>query len=142
MEQRAAQYGWALWAGPLLALLGVWSYFAVFAFWPATRDFPWVNLLILALALGVSALGLRGGWRGTLVRRVLGLVSVTVSGLLAAALLLYCFKLSYELPDADEALAVGQEVPRLVLLDQQGEAFELAPAAADRLVLVFYRGFW
>jgi len=142
MEQMAKRSGWALWAGPLLALLGVWSYFAIFAFWPVTRDFPWVNLLILALALGLSILGARRGWSHTLARRILGLVSVGVSGLLAAFLVLYCFKLSYELPTEDPALAIGQPIPTLTLLDQRGDAFELAPAAAERLVLVFLRGHW
>jgi hypothetical protein len=142
MVERAARSGWALWVGPVLALLGVWSYFAIFAFWPATRDFPWVNLLILALALGLSILGARRSWGQTLARRLLGLVSVGVSGLLAAVLVLYCFKLSYDLPPEDPALAIGQPIPALTLLDQQGDAFELAPAAAERLVLVFYRGHW
>ena len=46
-----------VWLGPILALVSVLSYFEVFATWPVTRDVPWVNLIGLAVALGLSIAG-------------------------------------------------------------------------------------
>ena len=58
----------ALWLGPLLAIVGLVSYYTLFYRWPMTRDVPWVNFAILLGALALSAVGLarawrRGGWR-------------------------------------------------------------------------------
>jgi len=44
------RFNWPLWAGFLLALLASFSYFAFFVQFPATRDFPWVNLALFVLA--------------------------------------------------------------------------------------------
>jgi len=47
-----------VWLGPVLAFVGVASYFALFLNWAITRDVPWVNLILLALALAASIAGL------------------------------------------------------------------------------------
>lgn len=51
-----------LWLGPLIAVPGLLSYFAFFSRWPIFRDAAWLNFLILAAALAISAMGLRRAW--------------------------------------------------------------------------------
>jgi hypothetical protein len=132
----------ALWLGPLVALVGLLSYFTVFYRWPLTRDFPWVNLILVGAGVALSLLGLarawrRGGfWAGAGV--LSGVVSVAAAGLLVA----YCFVLSYQVPSADSALPVGADVPRLVLADANGANVDLGQLGDGRLLLVFYRGHW
>ena len=48
------------WIGPLVVLAGTVSYFVYFFRFPVLRDFPWVNLPLVALGLLISARGLRG----------------------------------------------------------------------------------
>src|SRR4029077_1955822 len=50
MEQR--RRNWHIWVGFLLSILGVLSYFLVFARYPVTRDTPWANFVILAAGIG------------------------------------------------------------------------------------------
>ena len=50
MDQR--RRNWHIWVGFLLSILGVLSYFLVFARYPVTRDTPWANYLILAAGIG------------------------------------------------------------------------------------------
>lgn len=132
----------ALWLAPLVALVALLSYFTVFVRWDATRDFPWVNLGLLALALTLAGVGLarawpRGGWRA-----LAGVLSALVSLGLAGFFVLYCFVFSYQLPDAGLALPVGAPVPRVQLADASGKPVDLGRSSDGRLVLVFYRGHW
>ncbi len=132
----------ALWLGPLVAVFGFLSYYTIFFWWPITRDFPWVNLILLAIGVTLSITGLRrawprGGWRA-LAGAVGTLVSVTVSG----ALVFYVFSLSYGLPDEALALGVGEAIPVVSLSDDTGIPVQLAAAAGERVILVFYRGHW
>ena len=47
-----------LYLGFLLVLVTFPAYFLFFARFPITRDFPWVNLLLFALGLGLLGAGL------------------------------------------------------------------------------------
>jgi hypothetical protein len=137
---RAAR--WARWLGPLVALGAVASYFTLFVRWPATRDFPWVNLALLALALGLSLRGLRGFASAKIPTRAGAATSLALSGALSAFFAWYCFSLSYALPGEERALAVGAPAPQLSLRDHLDRDVDLAAAARQPLVLVFYRGHW
>lgn len=131
----------ALWLGPLLAIVGLVSYFTVFYRWPVTRDVPWVNFAILLGALALSAVGLarawpRGGWR-----RFAGVGCLVWSTGLAALFVASCTVMS-ALPPPAGVLDVGAPLPAVTLDDHAGTPVDLAAAGTQPLVLVFYRGFW
>ncbi len=132
----------ALWAAPLLAVVGFLSYWGFFVRWPQTRDIPWVNLIVLAVALVWSARAAARAWSGGVLRKLAGTLGVVISGGLTALLVFYCFVLSYSLPSAEGSIELGAQVPGILLVDQQGLSVDLASASQDPLVLVFYRGHW
>src|SRR5687768_7382683 len=53
---------WPLWLGFVLSLAAFFTYFSVFIWFPLTRDFPWANLLIFAIALVFIFIGVRRGF--------------------------------------------------------------------------------
>lgn len=125
---------------PLLALFGLLSYFFYFSMWPVFRDFPWLNLLILAASVVLAALALRRA-RSTVGRVGTGAglaLSVALTGLLC----FYAFHLSYQLPDAGRVVDEGTAIPAIQLASWDGKQIDVAAAASDKLILVFYRGHW
>ena len=126
-----------VWLGPLLALVAVASYFTVFVNWPLTRDVPWVNLILLAVALAASIAGLVRSRR-----RVLASGGLVLTLFLGGFFVWYCYVFSYAIPGAELALDVGDPVPAIVLRDDRGQDVALSSLAADKLVLVFFRGHW
>src|SRR6266699_3977591 len=50
---------WQTWAGFILSLVAGFSYPLVFVQWPITREFPWANLLLFAIAIVLLFLGHR-----------------------------------------------------------------------------------
>lgn len=133
----------AAWIGPIASLFGLVSYFVVFVRIPALRDFPWVNLLILAGAVTLSFIGLRRA-RGRSGRARIGaavgfVLSVGFAGLLVA----YCFVLSNQLPPAENAAKTGAPVPEIVLSGSDDAPIDIRKASEQSpVILVFYRGFW
>ncbi len=130
----------ALWAGPLLALFGFLSYYTIFYQWPALRDIPWLNLLLLIASVAICWKGFsqakqHGGWR-----RIAGGAGLTLSTALTALLTYYCFSLSYGLPNATTAIQVGDYVPEITLQSHLGADTLLS--GSERTLLVFYRGHW
>ena len=132
----------AAWLGPLIAVPGFLSYYLFFARYPAFRDFPWANLLLLAGAVALSVVGLRRVWAGGALAKLGGVAGLVVSAGLTGLLAFYCFVLSYQLPDASHAARRGQPIPTMVLASHDGTPFDLGAASREPLVLVFYRGFW
>lgn len=126
-----------VWIGPILALVAVGSYFALFVNWAITRDVPWVNLILLALALAASIAGLVRARR-----RVFATGGLVLTLALSGFFVWYCYVFSYDIPSAELALDVGAPVPALVLRDDRGQDVELAKLSRDKLVLVFFRGHW
>ena len=106
------------------------------------RDIPWANLLILAVAVSISVIGIRRAWPVGGWRRGVGLLGLFASVSFTSMLLVYCFVLSYELPSASFAAKQGGQIPALTLVSNDGSQVNLGEAADDRLLLVFYRGFW
>ena len=130
----------AAWLGPLIAVPGFLSYYGVFSMYPALRDFPWLNLLILAGATGLSLTAVRRARRGW--SRFGSLAGLSISGGLLALLCFYCFVLSYQVPDANLVADDGTRIPSITLASWDGTQIDLAEAASDKLILVFYRGHW
>lgn len=132
-----------IWIGPLVAFVGVVSYFEVFARFPALRDFPWVNLPLTFLGLGLSGLGLWRAFRdaGVFRGKVLAPLGFALSLLLAAALVWYVFSFTYQMPPASKALGLV-DAPDFALASSAGETVRLSDLRGRKVVLVFYRGFW
>lgn len=141
--------------GFAVTLLAFLSYFVFFARFPATRDVPWVNLLLFAGGLVLLVLGLRRAfghadrYRGKIVSVLLSALSVLV----LALFLFYNFWFSSQLPVAKAAPRVGEKAPDFTLPDQNGQPVRLANllaspsptgsgAAGSWVLLVFYRGYW
>jgi hypothetical protein len=145
-----------LYAGFLLTLLAVISYPLFFIRFPFTRDIPWVNWLLFAVALAVLGVGLRRAFsRPDLYRgRVSGPILATLSVGIIAFFAYGVIWLSKEIPSSRAAPQVGQKAPDFTLPDTQGRAVTLsnlwgrsvvAPAtgrAEQWVLLIFYRGYW
>jgi hypothetical protein len=125
-----------VWIGALVSVIGLVSYFFVFAGFPSLRDTAWLNLLIVAggLALSVAAVRRR--------RSVVSVAGGLLSFACAALLVGYVFVLSEQLPNTEGVIAVGAEAPGFSLADHTGAAVSLDHVVGKPLVLVFYRGFW
>jgi len=111
---------------PLLALvvsvIAAASYVPVFSRFPETRDFPWVNLALLAAAgliLAVDWARARS-WRT--------LVSAIGAAVVLAIFAGNVFWLARQLPPAENAPRVGQAVPAIAALPK------------GPVLLIFFRG--
>ena len=145
---------WPLWAGFLLALLAAFSYFALFVQFETTRDFPWVNLLLFALAAVLLLLGIRRGFardRAHPTRSKIVTSIVTTLGVLVIALFVFTvFIAGRWLPASTNAPHVGQKVPEFTLSDSNNRQVSLNQLMSEPIdgkapkgvLLVFYRGWW
>ena len=152
MDQR--RRNWHIWVGFLFSILGVLSYFLVFARYPVTRDTPWANYLILAAGIGFMISGLRRAYgqsqqyRGKIVGPILAVLSFTAVGF-------FCFLIFYatkQMPKAAGAPRVGRKAPEFVLTEANKKEVSLAGLMITPLpnsstppkgvFLVFYRGYW
>jgi hypothetical protein len=139
------QWNLSLWIGFLFVLAGFLSY-TFFARFPATRDFPWANLILFCsggvlLVVGLfRAFGNPRAYRGKIFGSILTLLSVLMIGL-------FSYVIFYELrqvPASTGAPRVGQTAPDFMLLDQNEQPVGLGDllSGSKGVVLIFYRGFW
>lgn len=131
-----------LWIAPLLSVAGLVSYFTFFVRWPSLRDTAWLNLGIGVVAVGLSLWALRAAWRRRWPWRVAGVAGALVSVAAVGLLVAYTQFISYGLPSTEGVVAVGEGLPDLTLQSYDGTPVDLARAAQEPMVLVFYRGFW
>jgi peptidoglycan/LPS O-acetylase OafA/YrhL len=126
----------AAWIGPLVALIGLVTYFTVAVRFPDLRDSAIVNLMLVIAGAGIAAWGLtrRRNWKSWI-----GLAAAVG---LAALFSSYIFIYSRQLPPPDSAPSVGSPAPVLELPDQSGRLVSLDHFAGRRVVVIFYRGFW
>lgn len=139
--------------GFIIVVAAFLSYFLFFAYFPATRDFPWLNLLLFGVGLVVLGVGSRrafaqpGRWFSKLSASLLSVLSVLILGLFV----FYNFSLSAQLPASTGAPKVGEKAPDFTLPDQDGKDVRLselvaslgtAPGQDRYLLLLFYRGYW
>lgn len=134
----------AAWLGPIVGLVGLISYFTVFAKFPSLRDSAWLNLLIVAVGLAVAGVGVRRAFEAGsgLGRRILGAVGFTFAFLFAALLAGYVFVLSSTVPEPTPTALGVERLPAITLTDQHGAPVDLGPERGRRILLVFYRGHW
>jgi len=154
-----------LWAGFAVVVVDVLSYPFFFVRFPVTRDFPWANLILLALAVFFLITGLRRAFRQSQVYRgkVSGTILAFLSTLLIGLFLFSIFYLAHQLPESRGAPVVGQIAPDFTLPDENGSLVTLStllnsafitndwpssPGSGDArgktagALLIFYRGYW
>lgn len=151
-----------IWIGFVLSLAAVLSYPLFFARYPITRDFPWANLLLMALAVFLVATGVvrafrrPDAYRGKISGSILAVLTVLVLAFFLADL----FYFTRLIPASHGAPQVGQTAPDFTLPDSKGDSVTLssllaspfaadgrptagtAPAKTAAAVLIFYRGYW
>jgi len=163
-------FNWPVWAGFLLSLIAFLSYFFIFVWFPVTRDFPWANLLLFALAAALLLVGVRRAFapdrprptRSKIADSILAALSVAIFGFFIFS----TFIVARRLPASPEHPQVGQKAPDFTLSDTNGKPVSLSELLtspingetgnADALagneqearttpkgvLLVFYRGYW
>src|SRR6266704_2884573 len=118
----------SLWTGFLLVLAGLMSYVPLFALFPVTRDFPWVNLLLLGAGVVFLFAGLRRAfkqpevYRGKIFGSIMAVLSLAGIGMFGYGLLYQ----ARQIPAATGAPSVGQKAPDFSLADQNGKTVTLA----------------
>jgi hypothetical protein len=130
----------AAWLGPLIAIAGFLSYYTISAQYPVLSDFPWLNLLILAGAMGLGVVAVRRARSG--LGRAGSVAGLGLSTFLTGLLVFYCFFYSYGLPDAGRVADDGTKIPPISLASWDGKKIDIEAAAQGELILVFYRGYW
>lgn len=145
---------WPLWVGLLLTLGGAFSFFLVFVWIPATRDFPWPSLLIFLIAAVLLVMGIRRGFASDRRRPTVSKIGTSLVALLSFALIaLFIFSVfvfSRWLPPSKGAPQVGQRAPEFTLQDTSGKQVSLTQLLSEpvngnapkSVLLVFYRGYW
>ena len=145
---------WPLWVGLLLTVAAFMSFFFIFVRFPITRDFPWANFVLFAIAAVLLFLGLRRGFapdRPHPLRSKIVSVLVTVVGVLVIGLFAFAYFVGGRmLPASKGAPQVGQRAPEFTLPDSTGKQVSLnelmtSPIngkAPRGVLLIFYRGYW
>lgn len=145
------RFNWPLWLGLLLSVVTFFSYFAVFVWYPVTRDFPWANLLLFLVAAVLLFLGLRRAFTSDRrAPKILAAIATTF-GVVVIAFFLFAFFIGgRQLPASSGAPQVGQRAPDFTLNDADGKVVSLnellstpiSGNAPKGVLLVFYRGYW
>ncbi|HKO57218.1 MAG TPA: hypothetical protein VJ276_15180 [Thermoanaerobaculia bacterium] len=138
---------WPLWVGLLLSVVAFGSYVGFLYQFPVTRDMPWLNLALFAVAVVLLVIGLRRSFSApkSTGRRVAGVIATIVGVGLAAMFCMLIFVVSKQLPSAAGAPKVGQQAPAFALADTSGKVVsleQLTAASPKGVLLIFYRGYW
>jgi cadmium resistance protein CadD (predicted permease) len=146
------KFNWQIWAGLLLTFGGLLSFPFFFVSFPITRDFPWANLILIALSLVLLFLGVKRAFKPdrSKISKVLAAVLTTLSLAAIGLFLFSVFVMSKWLPESRGAPQVGQRVPDFTLADTSGRQVSLNELLATPVrgsqpkgvLLVFYRGYW
>lgn len=154
MTMNVRRFNWPLWVGLLLTLAGGFSFLLVFVWIPATRDFPWANLLIFLVAVVLLVMGIRRGFASDRRRPIASKIVTSLVAFLSFAMIaLFIFSVfvfSRWLPASKGAPQVGQRAPDFTMQDTTGKQVSLnelltAPVNGSppkSVLLVFYRGYW
>jgi hypothetical protein len=151
-----------LWAGFAIILAAIPAYFVYFVRFQNTRELPWVNFLLFALAVAMLWVGIRRAykWPQEFRGKVAGPALASLSLLLIGFFLVFVYSSARSLPASMNAPQMGQRVPDFTLPDSQGHPVTLStllgqpfasndwPATSagaiktSGAVLIFYRGYW
>jgi len=133
-----------VWLGFVFVLGGAFSYEYLLQF-PITRDFPWLNFLLIGIGLALLALGLFRAFGNPRVYRgeVAGSILAVISVCLVAFFSYVIFYVLHQVPPSAQAPRTGEKVPGFKLPDQNGRQIALADLLSPNgAVLIFYRGHW
>jgi hypothetical protein len=146
------KFNWQLWAGFVLTLFSFLSYPFLFIDYPILRDFPWLNLILFALALVLLILGLRRAFQpGRKSISKISAVAVATLGVLIIAFFIFvAFIEARRLPASAGAPQVGQRAPDFSLTDINNKPVALTDLISQPInnkppkgvLLIFYRGYW
>jgi hypothetical protein len=150
------RFNWQIWAAFVLSVFGFLSYPLIFVQWPATRDFPWINLFLAAFAAVLLLFGLRRAFApGRRWPSKIGYTTLaTLSVVALAAFVFMAFIAARWLPPSSGAPQAGQKAPDFTLPDINGRPVSLeelrtspietgaGPKPPKAVLLVFYRGYW
>lgn len=130
------KFNHAVWVGPLIVLIGVVTYFTVAVRFPDLRDSASVNLVLVTGGAAIAAWGLfrRPNWKSW--------IGFGVAGSFSLLFCWYIFVYSSQLPAPDTAPKVGAAAPPLELPDQSGRMLSLENFSGQRVLVIFYRGYW
>lgn len=152
MTRAMKNFNWQLWAGFVLTLFSFLSYPFLFIDYPLLRDFPWLNLVLFALALVLLIVGLRRAFRPgrNAISKVSGVVVATLGVLIIAFFVFVAFIEARRLPASAGAPQVGQIAPGFSLTDINNKPVALTDLLtqpinnkpAKGVLLIFYRGYW
>ena len=150
-----------LWGGFAIAFLAFPAYFIYFIRFQNTREIPWPNFLLCALAALMLSLGLwRAYYRRRNIAKFVGPILASVSVFLIGYFFVSIYVGARNIPASTNAPQIGQSVPDFTLPDSEGQPVTLsallnqpfgsndwpATAAAAKkatgVVLIFYRGYW
>jgi AhpC/TSA family len=136
-----------IWIGFAILVAGLFSYPFLFGI-PALRDFPWVSIAAILVAVPVFGVGFVRAWRkpdqyrGRVAGTILAVLAIALIGVFVDA----TFVGARRVPASKGAPQVGSRAPDFTLPDQDGNPVTLSKVLADAkpraVVLVFYRGFW
>src|SRR5438128_417157 len=127
-------WNWSIWLGFAVALLAAFSYIPLFVRFPATRDLPWVNLLLFLVAGILLARGLSRAftqserYRGKISGPILAVLSLAICGL-------FCFGVfvaARKIPSPATALRVGQPASDFTLMAADGNPVTLSRLRQDK----------
>jgi hypothetical protein len=148
------KFNWFIWAGLLLSLIGFFSYFSFFVWFPVTRDFPWANLLLFVVAAALLLVGLRHAFAADRPHPRLSKIAASVVAVLSLAIfgffIVATFIIARNLPASQSAPQVGQKAPDFSLPDTDGNSVSFSQLLASPIngkkpkgvLLIFYRGYW
>jgi hypothetical protein len=147
-------FNWPIWAGFLLSLIALLSYPFVFVWFPVTRDFPWANLLLFAIAAGFLVVGVRRAFAADRSRprrsKIAGAFVAASSLAIFGFFIVGSFIIARQLPASLGAPQVGQKAPDFTLSDTNAKPVALSELLSSPVggktpkgvLLVFYRGYW
>ena len=153
---KTSKLNWPIWVGFLLSVFALLSYPLVFLRWPVTRDFPWANLPLFAVAVVLLLVGLRRAFAPDrrLRSKIVSSIVAAFSFLLVGLFVFSFFIAAKWLPASHGAPRVGQKAPDFSLVDTSGKTVALselltapindkAPSVNPKgVLLIFYRGYW
>src|ERR1051326_5230882 len=112
-----------IWAGFAVAVVALVSYTPLFAQFPVTRDVPWANYLLFAVAICLLAVGLKRAFKEPQVYR--GKITGSILGILSVLMLaFFCFVIFYageQVPASLDAPRPGQPAAPFSAFDANGK---------------------
>jgi hypothetical protein len=152
MSRAMKNLNWQLWAGFALTLFSFLSYPFLFIDYALLRDFPWLNLILFALALGLLIVGLRRAFRPgrKAISKVAAVIVTTLGVLVMAFFIFIAFIEARRLPASAAAPQVGQKAPDFTVSDINNKPVALTELLTQPInnkpvkgvLLIFYRGYW